>query len=128
MLGSLAAASSCRLRVLELAQGGRRLGVWIGLERGSTAWYYNLGIDPDALALAPGIALQLESIRAAIEGGRRVLDLGPGADPYKLELGGVLDDRVDAKAVSASARGHAVDGLDRLESAARAVARRVRDR
>lgn len=128
MLGALRGARSFELRVLELARGGRRLGVWIGLERGSTAWYYNLGIDPDALALAPGIALQLESIRAAIDGGRRVLDLGPGADPYKLELGGVLDDRVDATAVSASARGRAVDGLDRLERSARAVARRVRDR
>ena len=128
MLGALRSAPSFELRVLELARGGRRLGVWIGLERGSTAWYYNLGIDPDALALAPGIALQLESIRAAIDGGRRVIDLGPGADPYKLELGGVVDDRVDAKAVSPSGRGHAVDGLDRLERAARAVARRVRDR
>lgn len=124
----LASLPSSQLRVLELAQRGRRLGVWIGLERGSTSWYYNLGIDPGALALAPGIALQLESIRAAIDAGRRVLDLGPGADPYKLELGGVLDDRVDAKAVSPSARGWAVDGLDRLERGARAVARRVRDR
>ena len=57
-----------------------------------------------------------------------MIDLGPGADPYKLELGGVLDDRVDAKAVSPSARGRTVDGLDRLERGARAVARRVRDR
>jgi CelD/BcsL family acetyltransferase involved in cellulose biosynthesis len=125
MLGRLPAS---QLRVLELARGGRRLGVWLGLERGSTAWYYNLGIDPDALALAPGIALQLESIRVAIAGGRRRLDLGPGAHPYKLELGGVVDDRVDANAVSPSARGRAVDGLDRLERGARAVARRVRDR
>ena len=125
MLAGLGAAPSFELRVLELVGGGRRLGVWIGLDRGPVAWYYNLGIDPDALSLAPGIALQLEAIRCAIERGRRRMDLGPGAHPYKLELGGVLDGRVDARAVSPARRGPVVDGAERLARRARHSAGRM---
>ena len=126
MLAGWRAAPSFELRMLELGARrppARRAGS--GSTAGPVAWYYNLGIDPDALPLAPGIALQLEAIRCAIERGRQRMDLGPGAHPYKLELGGVLDGRVDARAVSPAGRGRVVDGAERLARRARRSAGRM---
>jgi CelD/BcsL family acetyltransferase involved in cellulose biosynthesis len=125
LLGRLRGASAFELRVLELVRGGRRLGVVIDFDRGETTWAYSQGIDPAARALSAGTALNLASVREAIERGRRTLDLGPGAHPFKLEMGAVVDGRVDARAVSRSARGRIVDGAERLERRARGVARRL---
>ena len=125
MLATLRSAPSAELRVLELVRQERRLGVYVGIDRGDVAWYYNLGIAPEALPMAPGIALLLSALRDAVEHGRRRWDLGPGAQPYKLELGAVVDDRVDARADSPSPRGRLAGGLERADAQARAVARRV---
>ena len=125
MLASLRDAPTVGLHVLELVQQGRRLGVCVSAERGEVAWYYNLGIAPEAMPLAPGIALLLCAARDAIERGRRTWDLGPGAFPYKAELGGVLADRVDVRAGSPSWRGRAVVGLERADVHARTAAKRV---
>jgi CelD/BcsL family acetyltransferase involved in cellulose biosynthesis len=105
VLVTLADVPSVRLRVLELALRGRRIGVTVRLERPGGTWFYNGGFDPDAAKLAPGIALELASIRDAIERGVRRLDLGPGAQPYKLALGGVVEKRADVLAASLSPRG-----------------------
>jgi CelD/BcsL family acetyltransferase involved in cellulose biosynthesis len=128
MLATLRSAPSVELHLLELVRDGRRLGVWVGLDRGAISWYYNLGISPDALWLAPGVALQLLSISDAIERGRRCIDLGPGAHRYKLELGGVVGDRVDARAVSPSPRGRGMALLGRLKGRSRDLLRKARRR
>ena len=119
MLGALVAAPSLDLRVFELVRDGRRLGVSLSVHRGAVAWDYNLGIDPEALDLEPGVALQLHAIRDAIERGRRRSDLGPGGDAHKRRLGGEPDDRVDVRAAGPTARGRVVGGLERLRDRVR---------
>jgi CelD/BcsL family acetyltransferase involved in cellulose biosynthesis len=96
--------------------------VTVRIDRARASWFYNAGIDPRASALAPGIALELASIRDAIERGGRRHDLGPGAFAYKLELGGAVELRSDVRAASPSAIGQAVG---RLEGAARRARERL---
>lgn len=121
VLCALRGGSSVELRLFELVQGGRRLGVSIRIDRPGGSWFYNGGFDPAASALAPGIALELTSIRDAIERGHRRHDLGPGAQAYKLELGGTVETRADVQACSPSMRG-------RVLGAAAASSRRARER
>jgi CelD/BcsL family acetyltransferase involved in cellulose biosynthesis len=124
LLGSLRDAPSTELHLGELVLDGRRVAVSVALSRGDVHWNYNFGIDPAALPLGPGIALQQLAIREAIEGGRHRFDMGPGIHAYKLRAGGVVDDRVDVLAVSPSARGRAMGTLARMRTLARRVLRR----
>jgi CelD/BcsL family acetyltransferase involved in cellulose biosynthesis len=121
VLAALADVPSVNLRVLELAHRGRRVGVTVRLERPGGMWFYNGGFDPEAARLAPGIALELASIRDAMERGITRLDLGPGAQPYKLALGGVVEERADVLAASGSPHG-------RLLGTAEVAYRQARER
>jgi CelD/BcsL family acetyltransferase involved in cellulose biosynthesis len=121
VLAALDGAPSVRLRVLELAHGGRRVGATVRLERPGGTWFYNSGFDPEAAWLAPGIMLALASIRDAIDHGISRIDLGAGAQTYKLVLGGVVEERFDVLAASRSPRG-------RLLGAAEAAYREARAR
>ena len=128
MLAALRTAPSVELHLDELVLDHRRIGVNVALGRGAVHWNYNFGVAPDALDLGPGIALQQLSIRNAIERGRRRFDMGPGAFPYKLRAGGVIDDRVDVRVASSSVRGQVIAGLDVSAAVARAVRRRASTR
>ncbi len=72
-----------------LEVGGRRIGAGITLDDGTTIYYYNAGIDPDAGALSPGVLLAERLIRRAIELGRRRFDFLRGNEPYKYAWGAV---------------------------------------
>jgi CelD/BcsL family acetyltransferase involved in cellulose biosynthesis len=109
------------VRTLELVHDGRRIGVHVRLDRPGGAWSYTAGIDPDALALGPGVTLELASIRDAIERGLARYDLGPGDQPYKLSLGATFEPRFDLQAASPSVRG-------RVMGAAVVSSRRARER
>ncbi len=123
LLGALRDVPSTELHLGELVLDGRRVAVSVALSRGDVHWNYNFGLDPAALPLGPGIALQQLAIREAIEGGRHRFDMGPGIHAYKLRAGGVVDDRVDVLAVSATARGRAMGALARMRALARRVVR-----
>jgi CelD/BcsL family acetyltransferase involved in cellulose biosynthesis len=83
------------LRLFELVVDGVRAGVTVRIDCGSTAYFYNAGIDPSHGWLGPGLLLELGSIADAIERGLARFDLGPGAYRYKTELGGVESARYD---------------------------------
>lgn len=72
-----------------LEVGGRRIGAGITLDDGTTTYYYNAGIDPEAAALSPGVLLAERLIRRAIELGRRRFDFLRGNEPYKYAWGAV---------------------------------------
>jgi CelD/BcsL family acetyltransferase involved in cellulose biosynthesis len=113
-----------QLYVDELVLDGIRLGVSVALVRGAVLWGYNFGVDPAALSLGPGIALQQLSIRDAIEAGCRWVDMGPGASSFKRRAGGVPDERVDVRAASPTPLGRAVAELSRGRALARSVVHR----
>jgi len=104
-LDAIAHSSRLNVRVLELTLAGQTIGASIRVDRDRTAYAYNVGIDPAHAALSPGILLELESIRDAIERGLAVYDMGPGDYKYKLDLGGVPTTRFGLEATSRSLRG-----------------------
>lgn len=125
LLESLPAARGTDLRLFELTVGGGTLGVGVRLDRNGTAYSYNDGIDTAATRLSPGMVLELESLRHAIDHGLTRYDLGPGAYPYKETLGARAEDVFNLQATSSSVSGQVV-GLG--EAAYREARRRVQAR
>jgi CelD/BcsL family acetyltransferase involved in cellulose biosynthesis len=72
-----------------LTVGDRRIAAEIHFETAGSVLYYNAGVDPDALALSPGVVLLSRLVRRAIERGKCRLDLLRGDEPYKYEWGAV---------------------------------------
>jgi CelD/BcsL family acetyltransferase involved in cellulose biosynthesis len=101
--------SSLRLRVWQLLLEGRAVAVSIHLERGQTVYFYNTGMDSAAAKLGPGIVLELELIRDAIERGLRRIDLGPGDLSYKARFGGEPVERFIVAIPAPTAKGRAVE-------------------
>jgi CelD/BcsL family acetyltransferase involved in cellulose biosynthesis len=83
------------LRLFELVIDGVRAGVTVRVDCGSTAYFYNAGIDPSRGWVSPGLLLELGSIADAIERGLARFDLGPGYYRYKTDLGGIASARYD---------------------------------
>jgi CelD/BcsL family acetyltransferase involved in cellulose biosynthesis len=119
LLLALPAAGRVRLRLFELSAGERAVGITIRLDHGSTAYFYNAGFDPGFGHVSPGLALELASIRDAIERGFTTFDLGPGAYRYKLDLGGEPRDTRRLIATSPSLRGAVLVGAYRARRALR---------
>ena len=71
---------SVRLRTFDLAVDGERVGVSVRLDHGTTAYSYNDGFIP-ALSLSPGMLLEFESIRSAIEQGLSATTWGQAISP-----------------------------------------------
>jgi CelD/BcsL family acetyltransferase involved in cellulose biosynthesis len=113
LLDAVAAGGGPRVRVAELVVDGQRAGVSARIDHADTAYSFCDGIGVEHLDLSPGIVIELESIRDAIESGLRHYDLGPGEYEYKHNLGATAAHRVAAEIVSPSARGK----LARLRSA-----------
>jgi CelD/BcsL family acetyltransferase involved in cellulose biosynthesis len=107
------------LRLFELTARGRPIGISVRLDYGQTAYFYNAGFDPGFGYVSPGIVLELESIRDAIERGLTGFDLGPGEYRYKLDLGGQRRDGHRLVASSPSLRGSALAGAYRVRRALR---------
>lgn len=122
------------LRVFTLSFSERPAAVFVRLDHGLTAYGYQIGVDPEADALSPGIVIQLHSLEDAISQGMRWLDMGPGAYRYKTDLGGVAVTRHRLTATCGSVRGQAVALGFRARSRAReheglaAAVRKVRRR
>ncbi len=95
------------LWITEVKQADRTIAVSLQLDNQGTSWFYNLGFDPSAARLSPGIVARLGSIEQAIERGAKHCDFGPGEGRHKLDLGGQRHDRVKLEAASRSAIGNA---------------------
>jgi CelD/BcsL family acetyltransferase involved in cellulose biosynthesis len=79
------ARGTLRLDVLEL--DGRPLAVTLGFQGPRTYYLYNMGYDPAAAPLSPGIALLGALIERAIAERRERFDFMRGLEHYKLQLG-----------------------------------------
>lgn len=76
------------LRQGELALDGRPLAMLFAVEEDGVLSAYNSAIEPDALALSPGVLLHAYAIRDAIARRLRTYDLLRGDERYKYDLGG----------------------------------------
>jgi CelD/BcsL family acetyltransferase involved in cellulose biosynthesis len=113
LLLTLPATGRLWLRLFELSAGGQVIGITVRIDYGSTAHLYNAGISPAHGHVSPGVVLELESIRNAIERGLTTFDLGPGDYRYKSDLGGQRRDTHRLIAVSPSLRGSLLAGAYR---------------
>jgi CelD/BcsL family acetyltransferase involved in cellulose biosynthesis len=77
------------LRLTFLSIGGRRIGAGIHFETPEAFLFYNMGIDPDARDLSPGVLLIAAMIERALKAGVRRLDFLRGDEPYKYDWGAV---------------------------------------
>jgi CelD/BcsL family acetyltransferase involved in cellulose biosynthesis len=102
LLGRFLGDSPIELRVFEVSDGRRRLGVSLDLVHDDCYYPYSLAWAPDAAHLAPGILLTINVIRYAIARDLRVIDLGPGGQSYKLALGFIPETRLVLHAVNRS--------------------------
>jgi CelD/BcsL family acetyltransferase involved in cellulose biosynthesis len=75
-----------RLDVLETADG-RPIAATLGFQGPRTYFLYNMGFDPAAAHLSPGIVLLSRLIERAIGERRERLDFMRGLEHYKLQLG-----------------------------------------
>jgi len=77
------------LRLTFLSVGGRRIAAGIHLETPDAFLFYNMGVDPDARDLSPGVLLIALTIERALAAGIERLDFLRGNEPYKYEWGAV---------------------------------------
>jgi CelD/BcsL family acetyltransferase involved in cellulose biosynthesis len=102
LLAKISTTDSIDLSIFEVRHGGARVAINIHLEYGGIIYPYNLGWEPEAAHLAPGILLALHAIADAIARGIRTIDLGPGEQDYKLALGFTPEQRIELRAVNPS--------------------------
>lgn len=79
----LTAARKGWLRLHVLESGGRTLAVLIAFHWKHTAYYYQMGWDPDGPVESPGVILLSHSIEQAIREGLTRYDLLRGEEAYK---------------------------------------------
>lgn len=75
-----------RFRVWVAEVDGRPISVQLFVAAGGAVAYWNGGFDPAWKDLRPGMQTLCAAIEDALERGDRVLDLGGGAQDYKLRL------------------------------------------
>ncbi len=77
------------LRLTFLSVGGRRIAAGVHFETPGAYLFYNMGIDPDARDLSPGVLLISALVERALAAGVGRLDFLRGNEPYKYEWGAV---------------------------------------
>ena len=105
MLKRVLSRGNPELNVNVVERDGTTLAAAICLYDEDTCWGYNVGFDPSASQLSPGVLVHLQEIRAALEHGSRRSDLGPGDHAYKRLLGGEPTDRFKLELTSPSPAG-----------------------
>ncbi len=91
-----------RLAELEAAEGdgrqlqlgrmdadGRLVFATVGFDDGTTCYFYNAGMDPEARELSPGVTGTAAYLRDRLAAGRRRFDFLRGNESYKYEWGAV---------------------------------------
>ena len=79
-------AASARLRLMVVELDGAPVSAQVFLAAGGEVNYWNGGWDEEYRDLKPGMLGILAAIEDSIERGERRLDLGGGAQPYKLRF------------------------------------------
>jgi CelD/BcsL family acetyltransferase involved in cellulose biosynthesis len=79
--------SSGHLNMVWVEIAGRPIAVGLNFRLGGVTYCYQVGIDPDHLAEAPGWLVNTATIQQAIATGQHKLDLLRGNEPYKGHLG-----------------------------------------
>jgi CelD/BcsL family acetyltransferase involved in cellulose biosynthesis len=77
------------LRLTFLSIGGRQIAAGIHFETDDAYLFYNMGMDPDARDLSPGVLMIRGLIARALAAGVRRLDFLRGDEPYKYDWGAV---------------------------------------
>jgi len=77
------------LRLTFLSIGGRQIAAGIHFETDDGYLFYNMGMDPDARDLSPGVLMIHGLVARALAAGVRRLDFLRGDEPYKYEWGSV---------------------------------------
>jgi len=78
-----------QLQLGRMDAGGRLVFATVGFDDGTTCYFYNAGMDPEARELSPGVTGTAAYIRDRLAAGRRRFDFLRGNEPYKYEWGAV---------------------------------------
>ncbi len=78
-----------QLQLGRVDAGGRLIFGTVGFDDGTTCYFYNAGMDPEARELSPGVTGTAAYIRDRLAAGRRRFDFLRGNEPYKYEWGAV---------------------------------------
>lgn len=93
-LGRLAKLESAegegrQLQLGQVTAGDRAIFATAGFDDGTTCYFYNAGMDPDARELSPGVTGTAAYLRDRLAAGRQCFDFLRGDEPYKYEWGAV---------------------------------------
>jgi hypothetical protein len=81
--------AGAQLQLGHVRVGDRLIFATVGFDDGTTCYFYNAGMDPDARELSPGVTGTAAYLRDRIDVGRRRFDFLRGNEPYKYEWGAV---------------------------------------
>jgi CelD/BcsL family acetyltransferase involved in cellulose biosynthesis len=84
-----AAESEPQLQLGHLRVGDRLIFAGLGFDDGTTCFFYNAGLDPDARDLSPGVTGTAAYLRDRQAAGRLRFDFLRGNEPYKYQWGAV---------------------------------------
>ena len=82
-----AEGSGAQLQLGQVRVGERLIFATVGFDDGSTCFFYNAGMDPDARELSPGVTGTAAYIQDRLAAGRRRFDFLRGNEAYKYEWG-----------------------------------------
>ncbi len=91
--------AQAQLQLGQVLVGGRLIFAGVGFDDGTTCYFYNAGVEPDARDLSPGVTGTAAYLRDRMEAGRRRFDFLRGNEPYKYEWG-ALDEAIHRIVVS----------------------------
>jgi CelD/BcsL family acetyltransferase involved in cellulose biosynthesis len=84
-----AEGTSASLHLAEVSIGERVVCALAGFSGGGTCYFYNTGLDPEALGLSPGVVGTAAYLRDRIAAGDTRFDFLRGDEAYKYEWGAV---------------------------------------
>jgi CelD/BcsL family acetyltransferase involved in cellulose biosynthesis len=97
-----------KLRLTWTEMAGRPIAADYSFLGGRTVYYYQTGLEPDVIKVAPGWLGMIGSIKLAIESGFRTFDFLRGDEAYKMSWGAqprpTIETRIVARRASASLR------------------------
>jgi CelD/BcsL family acetyltransferase involved in cellulose biosynthesis len=106
---------------LDVLRGGDRVAVGINVLYRDVMFPYAIGWAPDASSLAPGILLTIDTVTESLRRGLHAVDMGPGAQKYKLSLGFDVVAHHVVHATNPSIPGRSYRAVGRLAAYARAA-------
>jgi CelD/BcsL family acetyltransferase involved in cellulose biosynthesis len=78
-----------QLQLGHLRVDGRLIFAGLGFDDGTTCYFYNAGLDPEARELSPGVTGTAAYLRDRQAAGRQRFDFLRGNEPYKYQWGAV---------------------------------------